>query len=177
MILTDYYKFKRTATKSRSRMDCVASTHSYSPFENRRLLSGSQSTAKRDASIAGAIVAYYTDTPPNFRRAPRRDAGKKLNIRNDHISSIYTPDLNLSCGYGDVVGTKDALLFVFRDLNTVNGIIQPDGEIEVFIARGESKNRVALWNYFLDGGLDSEMNTLRAVAEPEKTAVEADSLY
>ncbi len=177
MILTDYYKFKRVATKSHTRMDCVASTHSYPPFENRRSLSGGKETATRDATIAGAIVAYYTDTPPTYKGQARRKAGKKFNIRNEHISSIYTPDPTSRYGYGDVCGTKDALLIVFKDLNTVNGVIQPDGEIEVFIARGESHNRLPLWNYLSDGGLDSEMNTLRAVAESERTAVEADSLY
>ena len=177
MILTDYYKFKRTATKSRTRLDCVASTHSYPEFEERRLTTGSKATARQDATIAGAIVAYYTDTPPIFKGAARRKAGKNLNIKGRNITSIYMPEPNSNFGYGDFIGTSDALLFVFKDLNTVNGTIQPDGELEVFIARGESKNRVALWNYLSDGGLDAEMNTLRAVAESEYTHVEADSLY
>lgn len=177
MILTDYYMFKRVATKSRTRMDCVASTHSYPEFEKKRLTTGCKETARQDETIAGAIVAYYTDTPPTFRGHERRKAGKNLNIQGRHVTSIYTPDPYSNYGYGDVMGTSDALLFVFKDLNTVNGVIQPDGEIEVFIARGESKNRMALWNYLSDGGLDAEMNTLRAAAGTERTPVEADSLY
>lgn len=177
MILTDYYKFKRTATKSRTRMDCVASTHSYPELEARRLSNGCRANARQDATIAGAIVAYYTDIPPTFRGAARRKAEKNLNIKGENVTSIYTPDPNSNCGYGDFRGTSDAMLFVFKDLNTVNGAIQPDGEIEVFIARGKSHDRVALWNLLSDGGMDSEMNFLRAAAESERTPVEADSLY
>lgn len=177
MILTDYYKFKRTATKSRSRMDCIASTHSYPEFEARRATKGNKETAKRDATAIGALVAHHTDTPDSFRGGSHRKADKIFNIGGRNITSIYTPDPESGTAYGDFIGTKDALLFVFKDLNTVNGIIQPDGEIEVFVARGNSNARVVLWNLLSDGELDEEMNTLRAAATPEEIAVEADSLY
>lgn len=177
MILTDYYRFRRVATKSSTRMDCVASTHSYPEFENKRSATGCKETARHDATIVGALVAYYTDTPPTFKGHARRRAGKNINMRGGNVSSIYTPDPKGCYGYGDVKGTSDALIFVFKDLNTVNGVIQSGGEMEVFIARGESKNRVALWNYLLDGGLDDEMNDMRAKATLEGTVVEADSLY
>lgn len=163
MILTDYYKFKRVATKSRSRMDCIASTQGYPAFEAKR--------------VKGTLAAYYTDMPNNFRDRACRRADKIFNMRGENITSIYTPDLESASAYGDVKGTKDALLFVFKDLNTVNGIIQPDGEIEVFVARGKSNARIVLWNLLSDGDLDEEMNTLRAAATPEEKAVEADSLY
>ncbi len=177
MILTDYYKFRRTATKSRSRMDCVASTHSYPDFEEKRATAGNKETAKRDATEKGALVAHYVDTPDSFSGEAHRKAGKAFTIKGRNVTSVYKPDPESGFAYGDFIGTGDALLFVFKDLNTVNGIIQPDGEIEVFVARGKSNDRNGLWNLLSDGYLDGEMNSLRAEATPEGKAVEADSLY
>lgn len=36
MILTDYYCFERLASKSKTRLDCTASTMSYPEFEEKR---------------------------------------------------------------------------------------------------------------------------------------------
>ena len=68
--------------------------------------------------------------------------------------------------YGDFRGTTDALLFVFHNLNVINGVTQQGSVIEVFVARGKSKDRVPLFEMLSDGELDDEMNELRKKASP-----------
>lgn len=177
MILTDYYKFKRTATKSRTRMDCTASTQSYPELEERRATAAQKATPRRDAIEEGALIAHYVDVPKSFRGDTNRRAGKALTIKGRNVTSIYVADPESGFAYGDFKGTDDALLFVFKDLNTINGIIQAGGVIEVFVARGQSKNRVPLYNLLSDGELDGELDALRARATPDPKTVEADSLY
>ena len=93
-ILTDYYRFERIATKSKTRLDCVASTGSYPEFEEKR-----------------ATKAYRATD-------------------------------------------------VFDNLEVANGIILGGG-VEVFVARGKSKDRVPLYNLLTDGEFEEEMNELR----------------
>jgi transketolase N-terminal domain/subunit len=49
-------------------------------------------------------------------------------------------------------------------MEIVNGTISQGAAIEVFIARGKSKDRVPLFNLVCDGELDEEMSELRARA-------------
>ena len=57
-ILTDYYCFERVATKSKSRMDCTASTGSYPELEKERAIKPTKATEKRDATNIGDLVIY-----------------------------------------------------------------------------------------------------------------------
>ncbi len=167
MILTDYYRFEKVALKSKLRMDSTASTHGYQPFEEKRARTATKESAKRDATEIGALVAYYGDVPSNFGGNVHRKAGKALTIKGQNLSSIYVPDPESGLAYGDFKGTEDALLFVFRDLNTIDGRIQEGGVIEVFVARGKSRDRVPLYNMLSDGELDEEMEALREQAETD----------
>lgn len=63
MILTDYYKFERVASKAKSRMDCTTSTHSYPEFEDRTATRANKATEKRDATDVGDIIIYYHYCP------------------------------------------------------------------------------------------------------------------
>ena len=66
MILTDYYRFERLASKAKSRMDCTFSTRSYPEFEERAITRALKATEKRDAIEAGDIIIYYNDVPTQF---------------------------------------------------------------------------------------------------------------
>lgn len=79
------------------------------------------------------------------------------------------PDPTKEIGFGDARGTNDALLFVFHNLRLIDGVIQKGSVIEVFIARGRSKDRVPLFELLSDGELDEEMNELRLKASPTDT--------
>ena len=91
----------------------------------------------------------------------QRKADKSISIKGKNLSSIFVPDIRKSFAYGDFGGTNDALLFVFHNLSTPNGVIEAGGVIEIFIARGQSNNQKQLYNLLADGELDEEMNKLR----------------
>lgn len=160
-ILTDYYKFSRVATKAKLRLDCVASTESYPEFEERRATKSTKATEKRDATNVGDLVIYFGDVPEQFGGDVHRKADKSITIKGKNLSSVYVPDPSNNLAYGDVRGTADALLFVFDGVEVVNGLIQAGATVEIFIARGKSKDRVPLYNLLSDGELDEELNDLR----------------
>ena len=160
-ILTDYYKFRRVATKAKLRLDCVASTESYPEFEERRATKATKATEKRDATNVGDLVIYFGDVPEQFGGDVHRKADKSVTIKGKNLSSVYVPDPSNNLAYGDVRGTADALLFVFDGVEVVNGVIQAGATVEIFIARGKSKDRVPLYNLLSDGELDEELNDLR----------------
>ncbi len=169
MILTDYYKFERVATKSKGRMDCTASTGSYPEFEDKRATRETRETEKRDATLLGSLIIYFGDVPEAFGGSIHRKADKSITIKGKNLSSVYVPDPNTNFGYGDVRGTSDAILLVFDGVQVVNGVIQSGGIIEVFVARGKSKDRIPLYNILTDGELDEEMSQLRTAVTKSVT--------
>lgn len=147
MILTDYYKFERLENqKSKTRIDCTASTESYNSFEELK--------NKKEE-----LFVYMGDNTYTKAGADRK-ADLALS-RTKHISSVYVPDVNKPLGYGDVKGTADAILFILHNYQLVDGVIQAGAVVEVFIARGQRHNRASLFNILDDGELDEEMANLR----------------
>ena len=144
-ILTDCYRFEKVAFKSKTRLDCTASTGSYPEFEDKRATRPTKGTDKRDATNIGDLVIYLGDVPEQFGGNAQRKADKSLTIKGKNLSSIFVPDLTNSFAYGDVRGTTDALLFVFDNLVIVDGCIISGG-LDVFVARGKSRDRVSLYN-------------------------------
>ena len=171
MILTDYYKFKRVATKAKTRMDCVASTHSYPEFEDRLATKANKETEKRDKTEVGDLVIYYSDVPKHFKESAHEKANKCISIKGKNVSSVFIPDINKEIAFGDCKGTTDALLFVFSKLQVINGAVQEGAMIEIFVARGKSKDSVPLFNLFSDGELDEELEALRLKATPHKSGI------
>lgn len=167
MILTDYYRFERLATKSKMRLDCVTSTQSYPEFEEKVVTKFQRATEKRDAANIGDILIYLGNVPKGFGGDVHRKADKSISIKGKHLSSVFTPDVTNNFGYGDVKGTSDALLFEIH-VEIVNGVIQPASVVEIYVARGKSNNRVALYEQLCDGALDDEMNDLRNREIPRK---------
>ena len=167
-ILTDYYRFERIASKSKTRLDCTASTASYPELEEKKATKANKATAKRDATEVGALVIYFGDVPDQFGGDVHRKADKAITIKGKNLSSVYVPDPTSNFGFGDVRGTADALLFVFDNLEVANGAISQGAKLEVFVARGQSKNRVALYNLLSDGELEDEINELRQSARVTK---------
>ncbi len=167
-ILTDYYSFERVATKSKTRLDCTLSTASYSPLEEKRITKATKATEKRDGTEIGALVCYYVDVPEGFGHDRHRKAGKALTIKGTNFSSVYTPDLLSPYGYGDVRGTADALLFVITNMEIIDGTIQKGAKLEIYVARGQARNRVPLYNLLTDGQLEEEIEELRSKARVTK---------
>lgn len=147
MKLTDYYKMAKLPTcKSKLRFDCVASTGGYEPFEER----AQRGRDKR-------FKFYYGGTPDTFTANAQRKADRVI-TDTSNISSVFTPDLDCPLlGYGDTVGTNDALLFLFSD---------DYKQIEIFVARGLKNHSKGLFALFTDGELSDEISTLRQQAKP-----------
>ncbi len=162
MILTDYYRFERVATKAKHRMDCTASTNSYPEFEDRRKAKAQRATEKRDAINVGDLLIYWVAPDGHIRADRKRKADRSITINSDNLSSVYNVQRDNDCwfAFGDFKGTADALIF-FYDVTEVNGTIQAGAVIEVFVARGWADKCNMLCNLYLDGELDEEIETLR----------------
>lgn len=147
MILTDYYKFERlAATKSKTRLDCTASSESYNPFERLK-------------SKKGELFVYVGD---NTHTAAGQKGKSDLAITHTkHISSVYRPDIESGLGWGDFKGTNDGLLFIFTDFGIIDGQVTDGAKVEVFVARGERSDRQGLYQLFVDGELDEDIERLR----------------
>lgn len=161
MLLTDYYRFEKVATKAKMRLDCTASTESYPMFEQHRATKPRKASERFDATAVGDLVVYFGDVPNTFGGDVHRKADKSLTMKSNNLSSIFVPDPAINLAYGDVRGTSDAILIVFEGFDVVNGKPQQGAILEVFIARGKSKDRVPLYNLLCDGELDEEMSQLR----------------
>lgn len=151
MRLTDYYLMQKLPDqKSKLRFDCTASTGKFPELEALR-------------NKKGSLFMYYGDVPESFgHRGPRRATKALTNQKN--ISSIFVSDVTKLLAYGDVRGTQDGLLLIFNDDYT---------QIELFVARGQKKNIVQLYNLLADGELQQEIEELRQRAEAE-TAIKKE---
>lgn len=177
MIITDGYFLEKIAEHSKTRLDCTASTKSYPPFEEKRATKPHNPTAKSDAIKVGALVMYFNDVPERFKASLKRKASKSLTIKGKNLSSIFVPDIGSGFAYGDCKGTSDALLFVFHNFNVIDGRVEMGAKLEIFVARGYSKDCKALYNAFADGELDGEVEIIRKRAtEPLQTGVNPKSL-
>ena len=149
MIITDYYKMQELVVIPSHRYDCVKSTGDYEPFEQI----AQRSRNKR-------FFFYYGEVPKSFSSHAQRKAERVISNQKN-ISSVYIPDIinNQLKGYGDVVGTNDAILFQFSE---------DYKEMEMFIARGHKNDVRALFCLFCDGELDDEIEAIRARANTIK---------
>jgi len=149
MILSDYYYFEHLPeSKSATRFDCVASTQSNPDFEMLR-------------NKEGRLFLYYGNVPENFKADARRRADKVL-TKTKSISSVFVPDVTKPFAYGDIIGTKDALLFILNADATA---------FELYVARGQKNNRMALYNLLADGELNYEISELKQRAVTEMVTV------
>ena len=167
MILSDYYRFEKVAIKSKTRLDCTASTGSYPEFEDKRATKPTKANDRRDATNVGDLVIYLGDVPKQYGGNAQRKADKSLTIKGKNLSSIFVPDITNNFAYGDVRGTTDALLFVFDNLVIVDCNIISGG-LDVFVARGKSRDRISLYNLLCDGELDEEISSLKEMAKAKK---------
>lgn len=164
MIITDYYRFEKIAEKAKSRIDCTHSTGSYPAFESKRALRA-RAAGKFDAIKVGDLLAYCAKIPDTFRPEAALRADRGITIQSHNVTSIYIPDVTLPYGYGDIYHTCDAVLFQFSDYHFRNDELQQGAVIEMFIARGESRHKVGLYQMLCDGRFEVEIAKLRERAK------------
>ncbi len=147
MTLTDYYKMTERDSKSKMRLECVASTGGYEPFEK---------IARK--ARCGRFFGFLGEVPKTFSMDARRKADLIFsNAKN--ISSIFIPNVEKSPhkGYGDTKDTNDALFFQFTE--DFRGV-------EIFVARNVKPFVVPLFPLFVNGKFDKEIEELRMKAKP-----------
>lgn len=145
MILTDCYLFEKLAgTKSKTRYDCTLSDRNHPFFETLR--------NKKGVLFVHLVNADYV------KASHQRQTDTKISNSKGHISSVYMPEITLPLAYGDIKGTKDALLFVFSEDHS---------QMWVFVARGQKHNKKVLFSLLVDGELDEEIEELKKRTLPE----------
>ena len=149
MILTDYYKFVHLPdSKSKMRRDCIASTQSYNEFESLR---------NKQGELFIYLVMYLKSLMGHLQEA------NKAITKGKNISSIFVPDVLQNLAYGDIRGTKDAILIQFDSDCTT---------IEIFVARGQKNNSYNLWLMFVGGELNNEISKLKSMAVTETVTMQ-----
>ncbi len=147
MILTDFYRLKKLPEgKSKHRIDCTASTNSYIPFEEMR-------------NKQGALFCYIGNN--THTKAGRERKTDLALSKTKHISSIYWDDITKPLAFGDVRGTKDAMLIVFTNVSFSDGAIVEGAIIDIYIARGQNHNKKRLYNMLVDGELNEDIYRLK----------------
>jgi len=167
---TDLYIFKRIDTTAKTRLDCVASTKSYTRFEEKRARQCKRANVRTGAIIAGGLIARYQNKPKYLKAQRQRQGDSSIAMGNEHISSIFEPDPKAGAGWGDVKNTADALLVIYHDFELINGAAPKGAVIELFVARGQSRNAENILFGFIDGLYDEELEALRKRATPDPTA-------
>jgi hypothetical protein len=144
MIFTDYIKAENLPGNPKTRYDVTASTKNYLPFEIRL-----------QNKKGGRQFFYFGDTPCYFKFASKERPDKCIS-RNGNISSVFIPDLAAPLGYGDVYHTQDAIIILFSNEWKT---------IEIFIARGQRNNKMALYWIICSQELQDEFEMLRRDAK------------
>ena len=143
-LINDYYKFERLPNqKSKSRLNCTASTQSYNDFELKSFV--------------------YIGGNTHTKAGTKRKSDLSLTSgEGRHITSIYKPDLESGYAYGDVRDTTDLLLFVTNNFSMeADGTISEGATVEVFICRGKKFDKNAVFNLLTDGELNNEIAQFR----------------
>ena len=167
MILSAAYIFKKIADKSKTRLDCIASTGNYEEFEMLRACKEIKETAFRNATRKGSLAVYYTAAPnENYGGIDCRKASRYL-VKKHNISGIYKPDAELGFAYGDMYGTGDALLFVERNFSETSDGVTVGSELVVLVAKGKRHDQLALYYELVNGGLDEEIEKLLSQTKSE----------
>ena len=86
------------------------------------------------------------------------------------VAGVYNPDLKvLKFAYGDMHGTPDALLFVLKDVQSIDGRLTEGAQLEIFVAKNMSHYSKGIWAYVKGGRQEllDEMANLRAIAKKE----------
>lgn len=168
MTFNDYYKVVKYAALAKTRLDCLKSTRSYDPFEEKRMTKEQKPTESKDGIRVGSLLFYVTNPDSHIKSRKERQPWKSLTCKQNNVSGIFLPyrkvdnsPIKDAVGYGDVSGTMDAIIFVIQDFSEDSEGICYGTSIELFIARGRKNSVSLLMDRVVDGTLDDEMEFLR----------------
>lgn len=148
MIFTDYYKGEKK-TDGKSRYDITASTNEYDYFESLLI-------NKRGFNVGG--LSFNLVARPDRWKGSRTDLA--FTKGSENITSVKRPNIECNAAYGDIKGKNDGCIILFNPDFKDSGITA----IEIFIARGLRSDTNSLWDLFMDGELNHEVEALRIKA-------------
>lgn len=169
MIITDFYRFEKVGMVTKSRLDCVASTHNYQKLELARAIKAQRQTEHREQTEVGDLWINWTKPEDFVDSSRKRIADRSIGNRLGHVSSLYklTEQDGVSLAYGDVWGTNDVILFLYQ-VPEVSGRVQHEAWVEVYIIRGRANEQATIAQLFADGEFDDEIEQIKAQAQPER---------
>lgn len=148
MILTDYYKAEKM-TPAKSRYDVTHSTGEHDLLESLLI-------NRRGHNVGGLSV--------NLVQRPDRWGGRGLDMAitkgSTNLTSIKRPDPTIPGGYGDLAGTRDAVIILLNPDHLETGI----QSVELFVGRGLKNDAANLFALFIDRDLDVEIQALKEKA-------------
>jgi len=144
-LINDYYRFERLPNqKSKTRLNCTASSASYPEFDEKPFI--------------------YIGVNDHIKASRQRKTDLSVTSgKGRHLTSIYKPDMERGRAYGDMQGTTDLILFATSNFGiAADGTISDGAVVEIFICRGKKQEKNAVFNLFTDGELDSEIAQIKA---------------
>lgn len=144
-LLTDAYVFEKIKEGSATRLDLTQSTCGYDPLNN-----------KTRSPKGGNFLYLGKDTHSKGKNR----AGYAIS-RGTHISGLYLPNIGSPFGFGDMVGTNDAILLDLSQLTIVDGKPAQGSTLTIYIARGLATDSQGICYLACDGELDGNIAALR----------------
>lgn len=139
------YRFKQILD-SKTRLDCIASTRNYRPFEALRNRAGRLVIKV----INGKRIKKRPNKIPPF-------AIEHNGTNTEWITSVYIKDKTILRGFGDFYGTNDAIIAVWKNCKTEdfeNEDIPKGAILDIYIF-GSFSNSPFIHDMFIAGKLNN----------------------
>ncbi len=135
------YRFEQKA-ESKTRLDCIASTRDYTPFEKMRNRAGKLLIKV----ISGQRMKKRPAIVPPF-------AIEHNGTKTEWITSIYIKDKTILSGFGDFNGTNDAIIVTLKNATIEDFEAEnlPKGAILDIFIFGSLRNSPFIHDQFIAG--------------------------
>ena len=137
---------------SLNRLDCVASTKDYTPFERMR--------GKRGGN-RWRLYVYYAPTP--HTKAVKRGRSPMSITHGKHISALFFLNPQIPIAYGDYNG--DAIIFDCRLLSVDRNHARIGSRIACYIINGQAGNAGRICNDIIRGRLSFANLDMRQIKQ------------
>lgn len=161
VVLSALYVFrKEEGQKAKHRFTLVKSTGNYELLAHRATR-GRKGSERLDPLSVGQAICFFNPIPPSFNNNVRQSAEMSLTMGKNNVSSVFVPLPQYPIGFGDIVGTNDALLFSFHNAERRGKVFAGGSTVEVYVARGMAGRSRELYEMAINRRLTGDVRTLR----------------